>query len=454
MKGELKGGRYKVEEEIGRGGMGVVYRAHDTRLKRTVALKMLPPDVTGDQELCRRLAQEARAASAISHPGVATVFDFEEHADESFIVYEFVEGETLRDKLNRTRPSTEEILEIGIQIADALRAAHDRGVIHRDLKPENIMLVAGTEDSLRVKILDFGLAKLHQPLRSMSQTGGAAETAPLSTTPGMLVGTVNYMAPEQLAAERVDARTDVYALGLVLYEVASGVNPFVGRTPTSTIANILTREAPPVAQKNPVAPAELDRILRKCLRKRREERYQSAHELMVDLSNLRRDLAQPVGPSPAVTGTTVTETPLIVSRGLARGLFLLIQLGYLAMYSASFLFLPHILNLSLAFPARDAAMAVAIWALCGVVVRLYLTSAVGFDWPDTGRLFRQLFVGIMVLDVGWALTPLLLFNRLGYVTLLCVAGLAYLPFSQRTLVYSAYAPRGGRTSGLKAPGAL
>jgi len=456
MEGELKVGRYRIEQGIpGEGGQGVVYRARDTKLKRTVALKIPRAEVIQDPELRRRLAQEARAAAAITHPGVATVFEYEEHGEESFIVYEFVEGATLRKRLNEHRFTTEEILDVGIQLTDALSVAHDHGVVHRDMKPENIMLTPATEGPGRVKILDFGLAKLHQPLRSVSQAGAtAAETGPLITSPGLLVGTVNYMSPEQLAGEGVDARTDLYGLGLVLYEMATGVNPFLGNSPTSTIANILTREPAGVADRNPVAPPELDRILRKCLRKRREERYQSARELQVDLANLRRDLVRPADRPAGSAAAAEPVTPLTISRGLARGLFLLIQVGYLVMYSIAFFYLPSIQTLAMSFSSRDTAMLVAFCALGGAVVRLYFLSAVGFDWPDTGRLFRQLFLPILMLDVGWALSPLLLFHKLGYLALLCIAGLAYLPFSQRALLYSAYAPRGGRTSGVKAPSSL
>jgi tRNA A-37 threonylcarbamoyl transferase component Bud32 len=446
----VKGGRYEIEEQVGRGGMGVVYRARDSRLKRTVALKMLPAEVTDDADLRRRLVQEARAASAINHPGVATVFDFEEHGGESFIVYEYVEGETLSERLRRRRFTTEEVLEIGIQMADALAAAHDRGVTHRDLKPDNVMLVSSSAGSVRIKILDFGLAKLHHPLQSASQAvAGKTETTAL-TSPGLLVGTVNYMAPEQLAGEVADARTDIHGLGLVVYEMATGINPFLGSTAASTIANIMTREAPRLQERNPAAPADLDRILHKCLRKRREERYQSARELMVDLSNLHRDLALPADHRERVTATAPPEPPLAISRGWARGLFMFIQLGYLAMYSVAFSYLPSIETLPMVFPAKGLATLVAFWALCGAVVRLYFLSAVGFDWVDTGRLFRRLFLAILVLDVGWSLSPLLLFHKLGYIALLCLAGLAFLPFSQRALLFSAYAPGGGHTSGVKA----
>jgi serine/threonine protein kinase len=447
MEGELKGGRYLIEGQIGRGGMGVVFRARDTRLKRTVALKMLPAEVMDDANLRRRLVQEARAASAISHPGVATVFDFEEHAGESFIVYEYVEGETLSERLRRSRLSTEEILDISIQISDALAAAHDCGVTHRDLKPDNVMLTSPAAGSARAKLLDFGLAKLRQPLQSVSRAGnGETETTAL-TTPGLMIGTVNYMAPEQLAGEPADPRTDVHGLGMIIYEMTATINPYLGNTPASTIANILSREPPRLRERNPAAPAELERIVSKCLRKRRDERYQSARELQVDLSTLQRDRSSAQERPARVTAEPVT--PLSVSRGLARGLFMVIQLGYLAMYSAAFYFLPSIQSLPTELPAGSLAIAVALGALCGSVVRLYFLSAVGFDWVDTGRLFRRIFPALLGLDIAWSLTPLLLFSKFGYVALLCVTGLAFLPFSQRALLFSAYAPGGGHTSGAR-----
>ncbi len=306
MLSELIVGRYRVEQEVGRGGMGVVLRAYDTRLNRVVALKMLPSNTTHDSELCRRLAEEARAASALSHPGIATVYDFVEQGEASFIVYEYVEGRTWRKELARAPFTTDEILDASAQLADALAAAHNHGIVHRDLKPENIMSVSDDYSRGRVKILDFGLAKhVHAPL-SVSEED-AAETVSIATSPGLLVGTVNYMAPEQLEGQPVDARTDLYALGLVLYEMATGTNPFLGRTPPSTIANILKQEAPSLRQHIPTAPAELDRILLKCLRKRPEERYQSARELLVDLRDVRRVLAE----SPGTSQAPETESSLL-----------------------------------------------------------------------------------------------------------------------------------------------
>ncbi len=451
MAGEPKAGRYEVEKEIGRGGMGVVYRARDCRLRRTVALKMLPDDVMHNAELRRRLVQEARAASALGHPGVATVYDFEEQAGESFIVFEYVEGTTLRERLKRHRFSMEEILDIGIQLADALAAAHDHGIVHRDLKPENIMLTPGHQGPGRVKILDFGLAKLRRPLALGDLAGvSAAETAPASTAAGLLVGTVNYMSPEQLESEPADARTDLYTLGLVLYEMATSANPFLGKTPTSTIANILKMEPPPVLERNPVAPAELDRILRKCLRKRREERYQSARELLVDLSNLRRDSSVEAARPATPVSAAGPSPPLVITRSLARGLFGLIQAGYLVLYAVALAKLEAIDQL-----ATFLYNPVIAGALGGTAVRLYLLSAVAFDYSDLGRQFRRLFPAVLFLDMAWAASPLLLHQKFGLgLALVCMAALAYLPFSQRTLLFAAYAPRGGRSSAVASPGSL
>ena len=197
------------------------------------------------------------------------------------------------------------------------------------------MLVPGPERAGRVKILDFGLAKVHRAVSSVADTQGAAETATVATARGLIIGTVNYMSPEQVEGEPADARSDLFALGLILYEMATGANPFVGKSPQSTIANILKQEAPPMAQRNPVVPAELDRIVRKCLRKSADERYQAARELRVDLANLRRDSAASAQPSTAATPPLreqATGTG-VFPRGVARGLFMAIQAGYLALYA-------------------------------------------------------------------------------------------------------------------------
>lgn len=455
MEGQLKGGRYEIEKEIGSGGMGIVYRAHDTRLKCSVALKEIRAEHLHDTQFRRRLAQEAQAAAAISHPGIARAYDFVDSDQESFIVYEFVEGVTLRDLLTRKRFATQEILDVGIKVADALAAAHAQGFIHRDLKPENLMLTPRGDGTSRVKILDFGLAKRHK-LVSLPQAGSGAETeaGSITATAMVLIGTINYMSPEQLGDTRkepVDARTDLYALGLILYEMATGINPFRGDSVTSTITNIVTREPPPIQERNPVSPPELDQVVRKCLRKRREERHQTAGELVTTLSDLRRKLArEEPETSKKVDGHALPAPEPPIPRRLACSLFLLIQVGYLIMYGIAFFYLPeNVHRLPKVFREEEWArfVPIALSVLCGAAaIRLYFLSAVAFDYADLGRLFRRVFPAILMLDLGFALFPLLLFYKLGYITLLCLIALAFLPFSQRTLVYSAYGPRGGRSS--------
>jgi predicted Ser/Thr protein kinase len=460
MADELKAGRYLIVRELGRGGMGHVYLARDEKLGRNVALKMLPAEITHDSELRRRLAQEARAASALSHPGVAMVFDYVEEGSESFIVFEFVEGRTLRTEMSRHRFATEEILDVGIQLSDALAFAHEHGVVHRDFKPENIMLTPHSGSRGRTKILDFGLAKLLRPISHAASAGvTSAETAAISTAAGLLVGTLNYMSPEQAAMQPVDARSDIFSLGLVLYELAAGVNPFVGQSPTSTIANIIKVDPPPVTERNPVAPPELDRILRKCLRKRPGERYQSARELHVDLNNLRSD-SKPAGlPAPRSDELAEMERPMEIARNVARALVGAIQLGYLVMYVIALvktndvLAALEMLEQSGLRGATGMGFSILLLvALAGACVRLYLLTAIGMDYADLGRKYRRLFPAALALDLAWSLVAFLLFQKAGWPALLFFVGLAYLPFTQRPLLYSAYSPHGGRTSGLQPAG--
>jgi tRNA A-37 threonylcarbamoyl transferase component Bud32 len=452
MSDDLLAGRYILDKELGRGGMGIVYRAHDVRLKRTVALKMLPRELTNKSDLRRRLAQEALAAAPLNHSGIATVYEFEENAGESFIVFEYIEGATLRTQMKQPGLATESILNIGIQIADALAAAHRRGIVHRDLKPENIMLKDESGSTSRIKILDFGLAKLLQPIASTAITiQGPSQSTVVNSAVGLLIGTVNYMSPEQLEGEPADARSDIYALGLMLYEMATGINPFIGKTPSITIANILKQEPPLISAYNPASPAELGRIARKCIQKCAADRYQSARELADDLGKLRQKMSLGnVGPGAAALEREAPAPPLVISRALARGLLVFIQAGYLVMYGALFFNFQGVTNLHGRFEFQYLVPLVILSSLCGLAIRLYLISALGFDYTDLGRQYRRLFPAALLVDAAWAAAPTLLLPKMGGLALVCVAGLAYLPFSQRTLVYAAYSPLGGRASKEKA----
>ena len=277
-------GAYKIIAPLGVGGMGEVYLAQDPRLDRRLALKLLPAKFTTDEIRVRRFEQEARAASALNHPNIITIHDIGEAEGRHFIATEFVEGETLRRRM-RQRLSIREAIETAVQIASALSAAHGAGIIHRDIKPENVML---RPDGL-VKVLDFGLAKLAPP-KLQQVDSGAATLHFVNTDSGAVVGTVAYMSPEQARGVKVDARTDIFSFGVALYEMVAGRQPFEGQTAPDLIASILKTEPLPLSNSAPDAPAELQRIVSKALRKDRSMRYQSIDDLLVDLTDLKREM--------------------------------------------------------------------------------------------------------------------------------------------------------------------
>jgi serine/threonine protein kinase len=268
-------GPYRVTGKIGRGGMGIVYLAQDTRLDRPVAVKMLAPKYTADSQQRERLRREARAAARLSHPGIATVYSLEEFDDNIYIVSEYVRGNTLLQTTGGAPLPVSTILDIAVQITRALNAAHESGVVHRDLKPENI---ARTDSGL-IKILDFGLASFS------SKTG---ESEMRLTRSGMFLGTPAYASPEQLLGSDLDFRTDIFSLGVIIYELSAGRHPFGEMDSLSTVARILEEEPPDLMGLNPAVPEELTSILSRCLRKKRDERYASTRELLVELESLLR----------------------------------------------------------------------------------------------------------------------------------------------------------------------
>jgi serine/threonine-protein kinase len=277
-------GRYEIRSKIGEGGMGEVYQALDTELDRIVAIKTLPKSIGSNQQRLHRFIQEAKAASALNHPHILTIHEIGTVGNSRFIAMEFIDGETLRKRMTAgLKPG--EALEFAIQISSALAAAHVAGIIHRDIKPENVMV----RGDGYVKVLDFGLAKLIEP--QGSQTDPEAPTkAMVNTGAGTVLGTANYMSPEQAKGTNMDARTDIWSLGVVLYEMVAGHLPFRGATPTETISLILQRDAAPLTRFVANVPPELERIVNKALTKDREERYQTMKDLLIDLRALKRKL--------------------------------------------------------------------------------------------------------------------------------------------------------------------
>ncbi len=286
-------GPYVIVSPLGAGGMGEVYKGRDTRLDRTVAIKVLSEQLASDPQFRERFEREARSVGSLNHPHICTLHDVGRHEDVDFLVMEYLEGETLQERLKEGPIPIAEALQIGIQIADALSAAHRAGVIHRDLKPGNIVLTksgAARQGSPQAKLLDFGLAKADAPAIAGS-VSMLPTTPPSLTVQGTILGTFQYMAPEQLEGREADARTDIFAFGSTLYEMFTGRKAFEGRSQASLIGAILKDTPPPLSATEPAAPASLDRLVACCLAKHPDDRWQAAHDVMLQLKAIAEGVA-------------------------------------------------------------------------------------------------------------------------------------------------------------------
>ncbi len=278
-------GGYEILSRVGGGGMGEVYRARDTRLDRVVAIKVLPPDVSHDRERLVRFEREAKLLASVNHPNISTIYEVNSSGGQPFIVMEFVEGRTLdQHSGGRTMPAAE-ILDIAIQIVDALDAAHDKNVIHRDIKPANLMITPRGQ----VKVLDFGLAKIDS-----CANPSPSDNVTLQTQPGAVMGTVRYMSPEQALGREIDHRSDLFSLGVVLYEMAAGRSPFLGSNDIDTINQIINVEPEMISRRNPQMPSGLQDIISRCLRKNLQGRYSSHRSLLADLRSIRANSSESV----------------------------------------------------------------------------------------------------------------------------------------------------------------
>src|SRR5437660_9343334 len=273
-------GRYEIRSQIGAGGMGEVYLVQDTKLDRKVAIKFLPESLLTDERASKRLVREAQAAAKLDHPNICAIHEVGEEDGRSFIAMQYIEGETLDARIKSKPLVLKESLTIAAQIADALAEAHSHGIIHRDIKPANIMITSRGQ----AKVMDFGLARV-----LAGAVESEAQTQSLLTTPGTILGTMPYMSPEQVRGEVLDGRSDTFSFGVVLYEMLSGRQPFAGESAAATAAAILTHEPAPLARYCLDAPDELQRIVRKCLEKDRERRYQTIRDAALDLDNCPRE---------------------------------------------------------------------------------------------------------------------------------------------------------------------
>jgi serine/threonine protein kinase len=451
---------YRILTKLGGGGMGVVYEAEDTKLGRHVALKFLSEELAKDPHALQRLHREARAASALNHPNICTIYEIDEAKGRTFIAMEMMEGQTLNSLLGGKALQIERVVRLGIQIADGLDAAHSKGILHRDIKPGNIFVTHRNQ----AKIMDFGLAKVAQEKKPIGTGLSAAALPSLGVTeehltgPGAAVGTLAYMSTEQIRGQKLDARTDLFSLGAVLYEMATGTLPFRGDTSGLILDSILNRNPVSVLRLNPAVPPDLERIIKRLLEKDRDIRYQHASDLCAELKRLKRDLdsaqiavnagsverSGQVGSSHSQARPSPGSASPLARTTVFRRLLMLIQVMYLIFYIVALARLESIPGFAQTVAPGTGwtlpAM-VLVSAAAGIAVRLYMLSALCFDHPELGDKFRKLFPFLLPMDQLWALSPLMLVNQIGLgLAFAAMAALLYLPFSQRTLMRMAYSP--------------
>ncbi|MCI0416106.1 serine/threonine protein kinase [bacterium] len=423
--------RYQIIRKIASGGMGEVYEAVDPQLDRKVALKVLPLEIARDPGRLQRFVREAKAASSLNHPSVIQIHEIAQDGEVHFISMEYVEGETLEERLAKGKLEVGEVLRIALNISDALQAAHARGIVHRDIKPSNIMLA----HSGQVKILDFGLAKV--------QTSGGEITpsseVPTRTSSGMVLGTPHYMSPEQALAKDLDHRSDIFSFGVLLYEMLSGQRPFSGADLKAVLGQILYRDLDPILSNTGDLPQDLNLIISRCLKKEPSERYQNMESLRADLQTVQNQLT---GAS-FETVRRWKDPEYVLTRSSAKTLFVILQFVYIAMYVSALRWaLPFQIGLQHMLGTRMGeivAFILLVTAPIGIAVRLYLISSVLLDHVQTGVRYRWAFPIFFVLDALWAIAPLSLALKWGeLLPFACVAPLAFCPFSQRTLIRSAY----------------